>query len=140
MSAATAATCGAEAEVPKKFGKPSGSVVPGTSKLRSKKKNDVLPPSGPVTPGLMRTSGVGRRWPLDPKNTGVPPADEKELRQAGMHCGRSGLPHSSVWYQAAAPTASAPAAFAWPNTVPLAVSYSSTLNAPASRSNHTYLM
>src|SRR6187397_541466 len=138
MRAATAATCGAEADVPKKFGMPSGSEVPGTSKLRSNKKKEVLPPSGPVTPGFRRTTGVLRRCPLAPKNTGVPPADENELRQAGRHCGRNGLPHSSVWYQAAAPTASAPAALAWPNTVPLAVSYSSTEKTPASRSNQTY--
>jgi hypothetical protein len=112
MRAATAATCGAEADVPKKLGSPSGSEVPGIWKSRSKKKKEVLPPSGPVTPGFKRTSGFARRRPLAPKNTGVPPAEEKELRQAGMHCGRKGLPHSSVWYQAEAPTASAPAALA----------------------------
>src|SRR4051812_38946118 len=87
----------------------------------------------------MRTCGKGRRLPFLPIRMGTPPADENELRQAGLHCGRSGLPHSSVWYQAAAPTASAPAALAWPYTVPLAVSYSLTTNTPPSRSYHTYL-
>src|SRR5688500_17271005 len=114
MSAATPATCGADAEVPKKLGKPSGSVVSGTAKLRSKRKKVVLPPSGPVTPGFKRICGNRSRTPSGPKNTGVPPAEENELRQAGRHRGRKGLPHSSVWYQAAAPTASAPAALACP--------------------------
>ena len=69
---------------------------------------------------------------------GTPPAEEKLLRHAGMQVGRSGLPHSSVWYHAAAPTASLFGVFAWPYTVPLCVSYSSTLMTPKSRSNHTY--
>src|SRR4026209_2520870 len=108
MSAPIAATWGAEAEVPKKFGKPSGSVVPGIAAARSAMKNVVLPPSGPVRPGLMRTSGNGqrrpggsaRRGPLLSKSIGPPPADENNSRHAGAHSGLfSG--NAAVLYQGA---------------------------------------
>src|SRR6188474_2282929 len=110
MSAPIAATWGAEAEVPKKFGKPSGSVVPGIAAARSATKNVVLPPSGPVRPGLMRTSGNGKRRPVLSNRIGTPPADENSSMHAGAHSGLFCGPNADVLYQGAAPTASAPAA------------------------------
>ena len=66
ISAATAAAWGAEAEVPKKFGKPSGSL--------SNPKNVVFVPSGATISGLSRSSEVGR--PRVSKRIGVGPAEE----------------------------------------------------------------
>src|SRR5262245_21841121 len=67
----------------------------------------------------------------------MPPADEKSLRHAGAHCARNGaigggtnvsfggnkplVLNGTVKYREAAPTAMLPAAFEWPNDVPLAV-------------------
>ena len=76
INAATAATCGADAEVPKKFGNVSGSC--GISEL----KNVVLPPSGPTISGLSRISLVG--VPSVSNSIGVGPADEKASKSGGL--------------------------------------------------------
>ncbi len=138
--AATAATCGAAAEVPKKLGNESSSVLPGTSNPKVVWKNVVLPPSGPMRAGFVRTSAAASGWPPRSNSTGVPPAEEKLSRHAGTQLGRSGLFHARVWYHADAPTASAPAALGCPTMLALPVSYSSTANGAEPRSYHTYLM
>src|SRR4029453_1942912 len=93
MSAATPATCGADADVPKKFGNSSaGSSRHGVMKVlvgllqwspssssndESAKKTVVLPPSGPVTRGFGRSAGTASGAPYLSRYVGMPPADEK---------------------------------------------------------------
>ena len=98
--AATAAACGAAAEVPKKFGKPSAS--------KSEPKKVVLPPSAATISGLLRISGFAKRVPCVSKKTCVEPAAENEFNSGGS------TPNSGVLKYADAPTASAPAALACP--------------------------
>src|ERR1700735_4130852 len=81
INAAMAAACGAAAEVPKKFGKESGSVEPGTVAVYREKKKVVFPPSGAVTSGFKRTRGFRNRSPLVSKRIGTPPAEENVSRQ-----------------------------------------------------------
>ena len=81
----------------------------------------------------------------------MPPADEKSFRHAGAHglrsiagvCVSLGgtwplVLNGSVTYHEAAPIAWLPAAFEWPNEVPLFVANSSTPNTPW-LSNQEYL-
>ena len=77
IKAATPAACGAEAEVPKKFGKPvpSGSLPP---------KKVVSAPSGAEMAGCARTSGVASRLPAVSNRMGVPPADENVSISGGL--------------------------------------------------------
>src|SRR4029079_2119191 len=142
INAATAATCGADADVPKKFGHSdagSGSIAvrnvltglfkwspSSSSKLESEMKKVVLPPSGPVTHGFCRTSGAARRRPRLSKKMGILPADEKSSAQAGLQRadpsgflnspnGSAGLSfQTAVAYHAAAAIDAAPCALAWP--------------------------
>ncbi|MDQ3581446.1 MAG: hypothetical protein M3495_07440 [Pseudomonadota bacterium] len=84
IKAATPAACGAAAEVPKKFGKPSASgSTPGM-------KNVVLAPSGAVIAGCARTSGVASRFPAVSKKMGVPPAEE-DVSMSGGLCPNAGV-------------------------------------------------
>src|SRR5262249_37387966 len=76
IRAATAAACGAAADVPKKFGKPSGS----TSRLP---KNVVLAPSGATISGFTRICGIAKRLPAVSKMIGVDPAEENGSRSGG---------------------------------------------------------
>lgn len=69
--AATAATCGAAALVPKKLGKPS----PSKSALGKGGKKVVLIPSGPVISGFFCKRGLLRRLPLGLNRIGVPPSE-----------------------------------------------------------------
>src|SRR5437870_7639152 len=102
-NAATAAACGAAADVPKKFGKPSAS-----GSTLSKKKV-VFAPSGATISGLSaRGSGVARRLPARSNRMGVVPDEEKDSNTGGE------TPNSGVLEYPAAPTASAPVALAWP--------------------------
>src|SRR2546430_1151288 len=103
-SAATAAACGAAAEVPKKLGKLSASAP------LSAPKNVVLPPSGAVNLGCWRVIGV-IELPLLSKRIGVPPALEYDSTAAGSD------PNAGVWKNALAATAFEPAALVWPKIV-----------------------
>src|SRR5215475_8740195 len=90
--AATPAAWGAAAEVPKKLANP-GTVV--------------ATPSGATTSGLLaRGSGVGSRLPAGSNRTGVVPDEENDSKTGGE------TPKAGVLEYRAAPTASAPAAFA----------------------------
>src|SRR4029077_3077560 len=116
-NAATAAAWGAAADVPKKFGNPSPSV--------SVPKNVVSTPSGAMISGLSeRASGVASRLPDKSNRIGVVPDEEKDSKTGGE------TPKAGVLEYRTAPTASAAAALAWPNIVPLWVSYSFTLAEP----------
>src|SRR5207248_7387926 len=75
-SAATAAACGAAADVPKKFGKLS------LSKPLSVVKKVVLPPSGAVNLGCWRVIGA-IEFPEASKRIGMPPALEYGSTAAG---------------------------------------------------------
>src|SRR4051812_9367690 len=109
MRAATAATCGADADVPKKLGRPLPSEAgPGEKKV-------VSAPSGPTTPGWSRVTGEPRRLPAVSKQMAVPPADENDSSTAGL------TPKPGVFVYRAAPTPIAPAALAWPTSVLLLV-------------------
>ena len=117
-SAAAAAAAGADAEVPKKFGKLS------LSKPTSVPKKVVFPPSAAVNSGPPRSSGVASRLPCVSSKIGMPPTDENPFRNAPP------APNSGVLKNAAAPTAIAPAAFEWPNTVGEFVSNSRIVASP----------
>src|SRR5882757_2207571 len=102
------ATCGAAAEVPKKFGKLPlfihSVTVLGSSPADSVKPRKVLlPPSGPTRSGFCRVTGVVRRVPVASKRIGSPPAEEKSS-SAGVK------PQDGALTKNAAPTANAPAA------------------------------
>src|SRR4051812_28579479 len=71
--AATAATCGAAAEVPKKFGRLSESTG------MSLPKNVVFVPSTPVIWGLLGLKGVDNRLPFRSNNSEPPPSEENVL-------------------------------------------------------------
>jgi hypothetical protein len=86
--------------VPKKLGKPFPSV--------SVPKKVVSPPSGATISGLDPISALASRLPAESKRIGVPPAEEKESNTGGE------TPNAGVLKYAAAPTASAAAAFVWP--------------------------
>src|SRR5215470_14769374 len=93
--AATAAACGAAAEVPKKFGNPVPSV--------SEPKNVVSTPSGATISGFWeRGSGVASRLPDTSNKIGVAPDEEKDSKIGGETL------NAGVLEYRAAPTASAP--------------------------------
>jgi hypothetical protein len=90
-----------------------------SSKDESPEKNVVLPPSGPVTRGFGRTTGVASGAPYLSRYVGMPPAEEKSFRQAGMHAPGASCTsaekyasNSSVRYQELAPIEATFAAFA----------------------------
>src|SRR5215831_11593468 len=128
-NAAIPAAWGAEADVPQKFGNPSGSrSTPG-------KKKVVLTQSGATISGLSaRGSGVESRLPARSNRIGVAPDEEKEFKTGGD------TPNCGVLKYAAAPTASAPTAFAWPNIVLLFVANSLMVSAVPARIKLTYFI
>src|SRR5205085_372052 len=111
--AATAATCGADADVPKKLGNVSGSL--GLSLKGG--KNDVLPPSGPVIWGVLRISGVTSGLPEPSRKIVVGPNDVNDSGTVGLKTD-------------AAATATAPIAEFCPNVVGEFVSSSSEILEP----------
>src|SRR5215510_7100290 len=82
IEAATAAACGTAADVPKKFGKPSGST--------SRPKNVVLAPSGATISGFRRICGIAKRLPAVSKIIGVDPAEENRSK-SGRETPNSGV-------------------------------------------------
>src|SRR5258708_37698132 len=105
------ATCGAAAEVPKKFGKFALFAQAGTLLLSVNPvpaivnpRNVSLPPSGPTKSGFWRMTGVARRAPVTSNRIGSPPADVK-FSSIG-----AAAPQEIVFGKNAAPTAAAPAA------------------------------
>src|SRR5262249_33345011 len=118
--AATPAAWGAAADVPKKLANP-GTVV--------------ATPSGATISGLLaRGSGVDSRLPARSNRIGVAPDEEKEFKTGGD------TPNCGVLKYAAAPTASAPTAFAWPNIVLLFVANSLMVSAVPARIKLTYFI
>src|SRR5580704_242211 len=106
------ATCGVEADVPKKFGKLALfahcgtvllSVIPVVPPIVNP-RNVSLPPSGPTKSGFWRISGVARRFPVSSNRIGSPPAEEKFSR-IGV-----AAPQEGVFAKNTAPTAAAPSA------------------------------
>src|SRR5262245_1645507 len=84
INAATAAACGAAADVPKKFGK----LVPSTSHEEGiegelGQKNVVSVPSGATILGFRRLLGIAKRLPAVLKRMGVGPAEENGSKRGG---------------------------------------------------------
>ena len=95
-NAATAAACGAAAEVPKKLGNAS------LSMFTPPKSTVVFTPLGAQMSGLF----------LDKLFIKTPPLEENEATDGG-------LPNAGVFVYNTAPTVIAPTALAWPITVPV---------------------
>ena len=135
------ATCGAAAEVPKKFGKLRVVRAPGDRAVISEcpvpaivnPRKVSLPPSGPTKSGFCRITGVARRLPVSSNRIGSPPADEKSSSVGVV------APHEVVFGKNTAPTAAAPAALGWPCSVPLLLAKFVIL-LPAPSSSITTLM
>src|SRR5258705_5631255 len=103
------ATCGAAAEVPKKFGKfalfaQAGTVLLSVNPVPAivNPRNVSLPPSGPTKSGFCRMTGVARRAPVTSNRIGSPPAEEKFSTAAVAR------PQEGVFGNNATPTAVAP--------------------------------
>jgi hypothetical protein len=84
IKAATAAACGAAADVPKKFGKPlqSTSQEEGVEG-EGGQKNVVSVPSGATISGFRRISGIAKRLPAVSKRIGVDPHEENSSKSGG---------------------------------------------------------
>src|SRR5258708_28681630 len=101
------ATCGAAAEVPKKFGKlalfrqAETVLVSSLAGILNPRKVS-LPPSGPTKSGFCRNTGDASRAPVTSNRIGSPPAEENDSR-VGVN------PQDGVFAKNAAPTPAAPA-------------------------------
>src|SRR4029077_19953611 len=113
--AATAATCGVAAEVPKKFGNDALLLqMPEPPAPSAKPRKVSLPPSGPAMSGFWRISPFGglSGLPELSNRIGSPPLAENVSSTEVV------TPHRGVSFQKTAPTAITPVALGCPCSVP----------------------